>query len=300
MPSCRARRPRRCPGCRRSASRSRRRCGAGPPPPRAPTASPRRRRREGREAAAALALAASQETVRPSPSRASARRASARRSTPSSSISRGCRAEVAALDRGGDPRPGSALTSAAGGRRRLLAAPCQHGAGERVLAAGLNARPRAAAARPGLRPAAGSSATTDGLPSVSVPVLSKATVSTECATSSASASLIRMPCRAATPVPAMIAVGVASPSAQGQAITSTATALMTAVSIPVAAERPPAPGRSGRDREHHRHEHGADPVDEALDRRLGGLRALDQADDARERRSRRRPPWSRPRGARRR
>ena len=33
-----------------------------------------------------------------------------------------------------------------------------------------------------------------------------------------------MPCRAATPVPAMIAAGVARPSAQGQAITSTATA----------------------------------------------------------------------------
>ncbi|HEX7970606.1 MAG TPA: heavy metal translocating P-type ATPase, partial [Thiobacillus sp.] len=42
---------------------------------------------------------------------------------------------------------------------------------------------------------------------VSVPVLSNTTVLTLCASSSASASLIRMPWRAATPVPAMIAVG---------------------------------------------------------------------------------------------
>jgi hypothetical protein len=77
------------------------------------------------------------------------------------------------------------------------------------------------------------------LPSVSVPVLSKATVVTACATSSASASLIRMPWRAATPVPAMIAVGVARPSAQGQAITSTATALISACSqSPLKASQP--------------------------------------------------------------
>jgi hypothetical protein len=39
-----------------------------------------------------------------------------------------------------------------------------------------------------------------------------------------------------------------------------------------------------RDAEHDRHENGANPVDEMLDRRLAGLRALDQADDAIERR----------------
>ena len=78
--------------------------------------------------------------------------------------------------------------------------------------------------------AAGVMATSCGLPSVSVPVLSKATSVTRCATSSASASLIKIPCRAATPVPAMMAVGVASPSAQGQAMTSTATAFRMAVS----------------------------------------------------------------------
>ena len=79
-------------------------------------------------------------------------------------------------------------------------------------------------------PSAASIATSSGLPSVSVPVLSNATTRIACATSSASASLMRMPCRAAIPVPAMIAVGVARPSAHGQAMTSTATALRMAAS----------------------------------------------------------------------
>ena len=79
-----------------------------------------------------------------------------------------------------------------------------------------------------------------GWPSVSVPVLSKATVSTRCAISSASASLMRMPCRAATPVPAMMAAGVARPSAQGQAITSTATACSRASSTAAPCHSQPA------------------------------------------------------------
>mmetsp|Transcript_61822 Transcript_61822/g.146361 ORF Transcript_61822/g.146361 Transcript_61822/m.146361 type:complete len:238 (-) Transcript_61822:323-1036(-) len=50
---------------------------------------------------------------------------------------------------------------------------------------------------------------------------------------------MRMPCRAATPVPAMMAVGVARPRAQGQAMTSTATALMSACSqSPVTTAQP--------------------------------------------------------------
>ncbi len=63
-----------------------------------------------------------------------------------------------------------------------------------------------------------------GRPSVSVPVLSKTTILTACAVSSASASLMRMPRCAAAPVPTMIAVGVASPNAHGHAMTNTATA----------------------------------------------------------------------------
>ena len=51
---------------------------------------------------------------------------------------------------------------------------------------------------------------------------------------------MRMPCFAATPVPAMMAAGVASPSAQGQAITSTATARISAVSAPTPAHSQPS------------------------------------------------------------
>ncbi|VWC25877.1 hypothetical protein BST28156_06135 [Burkholderia stagnalis] len=80
-----------------------------------------------------------------------------------------------------------------------------------------------------------SNAVTDGLPSVSVPVLSNAITVARCASSSACASLISTPWRAATPVPAMIAAGVARPSAHGHAITSTATALRIAVSAPAPA-----------------------------------------------------------------
>ena len=76
--------------------------------------------------------------------------------------------------------------------------------------------------------AASAISTSVGLPSVSVPVLSNATMRARCAISSAPASFTRMPWRAATPVPAMIAAGVASPSAQGHAITSTATAFSVA------------------------------------------------------------------------
>ncbi len=98
-----------------------------------------------------------------------------------------------------------------GPRERMIAL-ALHGGGERrALHRGDHCRPV-------------SNAVTDGCPMVSVPVLSNATTFTRCAVSSASASLISTPWRAATPVPAMIAVGVASPSAHGQAITSTATA----------------------------------------------------------------------------
>ena len=82
-----------------------------------------------------------------------------------------------------------------------------------------------------------------------------------CASSSACASLIRMPWRAATPVPAMIAVGVARPSAQGQAITSTATALSRpAVHWP--ASKPQPSKRQQRGDQHHRHEDRAHAVDQ--------------------------------------
>jgi len=62
---------------------------------------------------------------------------------------------------------------------------------------------------------------TSGCPLVRVPVLSKTTVVTLPATSSASPPLMRMPSSAPFPVPTMMAVGVANPRAQGQAITRT-------------------------------------------------------------------------------
>ena len=69
---------------------------------------------------------------------------------------------------------------------------------------------------------------TTGRPSVMVPVLSKTTVVTLAPISSAVPLRMKMPRRAAAPVPAMIAVGVARPSAHGQAISTTAMAWASA------------------------------------------------------------------------
>src|SRR5260370_11344456 len=71
--------------------------------------------------------------------------------------------------------------------------------------------------------AAATIATTFGLPSVSVPVLSTTSVSTFSRRSRASAFLINTPARAPRPTPTMIDIGVAKPSAQGQAIIKTLT-----------------------------------------------------------------------------
>jgi len=73
-----------------------------------------------------------------------------------------------------------------------------------------------ASTSPSPNPVLLNTAATRGLPSVSVPVLSKATTETARATSSASASLIRMPCLAATPVPAMMAVAWRAPTRRGR------------------------------------------------------------------------------------
>ena len=74
------------------------------------------------------------------------------------------------------------------------------------------------------KPGAVTIATTLGLPSVSVPVLSTTSVSTVSMRSSASAFLISTPACAPRPTPTMIDIGVARPSAQGQAMISTLTA----------------------------------------------------------------------------
>ena len=77
-------------------------------------------------------------------------------------------------------------------------------------------------------PSAGSTATSLGLPSVSVPVLSTTSVSTLRISSTASAFLNRTPRVAPFPIATMMDIGVASPSAHGQAMISTATALTMA------------------------------------------------------------------------
>ena len=90
-------------------------------------------------------------------------------------------------------------------------------------------RSRASAGRrPAGTPGAGSTWTTLGRPSVSVPVLSTTSVSTFSMRSRASASRISTPCCAPRPTPTMMDIGVASPSAQGQAMMSTATAAISA------------------------------------------------------------------------
>ena len=135
----------------------------------------------------------------------------------------------------------------------------------------------------GVSPEAGTTAATSGRPSVSVPVLSKTTVSTRPAVSSASPPRTRIPASAPCPVPTMIAVGVARPMAHGQAmITTPMKAVRASVKPRLRADQHPGDERQRRDHEDQRHEHLADPVGEPLDRRLGALGALDQLDDPRE------------------
>ena len=81
------------------------------------------------------------------------------------------------------------------------------------------------------KPGAGSTPTSCGRPSVSVPVLSTTRVSTCRSTSIASASRKSTPACAPFPVATMIESGVASPSAQGQAMISTATAFSSACAM---------------------------------------------------------------------
>ena len=90
-------------------------------------------------------------------------------------------------------------------------------------------RPRAAGARRSETPGAGSTTRDRRLGrAVIVPVLSRTTAVTRCASSSAAPSRMRMPFSAPLPVPTMIAVGVARPIAQGQAMMRTAIAVDSA------------------------------------------------------------------------
>ena len=76
---------------------------------------------------------------------------------------------------------------------------------------------------------------TRGSPRVRVPVLSRTTVSSPSAVSSASPPRTSTPSSAPRPVPTMIAVGVASPSAHGQAM------IRTAIAASIASVKPEPP-----------------------------------------------------------
>ncbi len=108
-------------------------------------------------------------------------------------------------------------------------------------------------------------------PVVTVPVLSSTTVSTRRVDSSTSGPLISSPSWAPRPVPTISAVGVASPSAHGQAMISTATAAVNAnVALsPVPSQKPSV---ADGERDDDRDEDARDPVGQALDRGLAGLR----------------------------
>ena len=73
-----------------------------------------------------------------------------------------------------------------------------------------------------LNPSATITSVNTGFPFVTVPVLSRITVSNRCVASKCSPPLNKMPYSADLPDPAIIDVGVARPNAHGQAITSTA------------------------------------------------------------------------------
>jgi hypothetical protein len=275
-------RPRRCRGCRRSASP----CGC---PARAGGAPPPRRRldrvAEGQQAQQARRLA--RHRLAPARTRcgpaASSRCASAAAAAffhaQFAHPARAAQRSVWPSTTPATPRPGT------GHRAPRARQPLVRTWSITARPAGARCRP--AARRPGAAPRPASPSAAGTAPPARLALGERAGLVeghhvTACATSSASASLIRMPWRAATPVPAMMAVGVARPSAQGQAMTSTATALISACSqSPVPA---PSPAGEQRDAQHHRHEHRADAVDHALDRRLRRLGRLDHADDARQRR----------------
>ena len=179
-----------------------------------------------------MPLAATNTMVWPSPRRASARSASGPSATPRSFMSArfpSATARPSTVPRTPFPvTPSNPETLARATPRTSL--PCT------IAAASGCSLPRSSVAArrssvPSSNPAAGSTVTSLGLPSVSVPVLSTTSVSTLRITSIASAFRKSTPMVAPFPVATMIDIGVASPSAHGQAMMSTATALMMACAM---------------------------------------------------------------------
>src|SRR6266850_1882969 len=168
-------------------------------------------------------------TVLPDSASAAARGASASTSMPRASIS--ARLPSSTRPSGAmasTPWPGIVTNPATGGNASPSALACSTtaapiGCSEPCSAAAASASTSLAGV-----PSSATTSVTAGRPTVSVPVLSKTTVSTRCRVSSAVALRNSTPCSAPRPAATMIAVGVARPIAHGQAMTSTATAFVSA------------------------------------------------------------------------
>ena len=288
MPSSLRHRLRRCRGCRRSASRS------GCPAACSRADGLRARRLDGvaegqqpeQLGVAAARCAPARRPSGPAPRSACASRGQRARLDAAARAAAGC-CRARALrprPRPSTPRPGSACASSAAGNGTPLArgrCPAPRAPADvRSCCCSAAARRSTSSRR---RPGAGTTATSAGRPSVSVPVLSKATVVTACATSSACGVLDQ------DAVARRDAGAGHDRRRRGQAQRAGAgdhqhRHRVDQRLLPVAAGRQPSRRSvSSAITEHHRHEHRADPVDEALDRRLGRLRRLDQPDDARQR-----------------
>ena len=132
---------------------------------------------------------------------------------------------------------------------------------------------QSAAPAPRRSPPPERSATTFGLPSVSVPVLSITSVSTFSMRSSASAFLISTPACAPRPTPTMIDIGVAKPERAGAGDDQHAHRGDEAEGkARLRPERRPGGEGDQRHRDHRRHEPAGDLVGQALDRRAAALR----------------------------
>ena len=181
--------------------------------------------------AAARPSSATKTGVLPSAARASAVAVSEDRPIPASSRKPGRPTSTARPPTtAAIPPPAVARKSVAGASARPRASTAS-----RTIASpsGCSERRSAAATRASSSPSAMASSirtmsVTRGLPSVSVPVLSRTTTLTDPSRSSASALRNRTPASAPLPVPTMIEVGVARPSAHGQAMIRTATVFSSA------------------------------------------------------------------------
>ena len=122
-----------------------------------------------------------------------------------------------------------------------------------------------------------------GRPSVSVPVLSMATVRIRARSSSAWPPLISTPSRAARPTAETTATGMEMTSEHGQATMSSASARYSHVSQ-LTAERDRNEDERERGGEDQRRVDAREAVDEAFRRRPRALRLLHQRGDARQRR----------------